>query len=90
MDRYRIEACKCPACGKWPKKWIEPPKYRSSEIFYLACPKDVEIMGQGKSQAIAVFNWNRSVRRWQEEHNRPKRWTWLGLIENRNIDEDTI
>lgn len=82
-----VNVLPCPACGHLPKKWIEPARYRSSEIFCLACPKDPELMAQGKSHIVAVFNWNRSVYRWKEQKSRPKVWTWMGFLENTKIED---
>ncbi len=55
---------KCPTCHKLPEMWIEPAKYKSTQIFWLAC-REHNLLAGGKSRMIVIHNWNRAVYRAQ-------------------------
>lgn len=50
----------CPNCRKMPEKWVEPARFKSHQVCWLAC-KEHGIMAGGYSALIAIQNWNREV-----------------------------
>lgn len=68
----------CPKCGRMPKKWQGHAKYdlhpeiEGSVNYYVACPNDPEIMGQGKLQSVALTNYERAVTYYKIDHEPPR------------------
>ena len=61
----------CPICHRMPHKWIEPARFKSSQVFWVGCQKDGVLEG-GKSAMIATFNWNRKVLRVKYDMEAPR------------------
>lgn len=78
------ETKKCPACGKYPRRWMGEYQYdlhptlKGSMNYYVGCDKHPEIMGQGKTAGIAIYNWERAISVWKMNHQSPNAPHWLG------------
>lgn len=74
----------CPKCGRMPKKWQGHahydlhPELEGSVNYYVACPQDPEIMGQGKMQSVALNNYERAVTHHKFQRENPEMKKPLG------------
>lgn len=53
----------CPICGKRPEAWCARLQYGSRELYWIGCKTDPEQLEGGRSNLIAIQNWNRRVAR---------------------------
>lgn len=51
---------RCPKCERMPEQWTDPPRYKSSQMFWIGCRACHELEG-GKSATLAKWNWSRRV-----------------------------
>lgn len=93
MNKH-MHASPCPICGKPPERTHSTaqhdmhPEFQGSLYYNVFCKGHPEIFGQGKTAIVAVYNYEREVRRYKDEQTRPRIAHWLGgKIENRKLED---
>lgn len=71
MTTLGIKVVACPQCQDAPIPWVEKPRPDSYETYWIGCPKHKHA-GSGRSEAIAIQNWNRTVVKWSFDNGGPQ------------------